>query len=332
MLKIGLCGAGFMGTMHAACYANIPGVKVVAVADVRKDFAEKVAADHGAERYARASDLIAKADVDAVDICLPTYLHADHVVQAAARGLDCMCEKPLALNTAEADRIVKAVRKAKIKFMVGHVIRFWPEYVVLKETIEKKKLGALKMLFLTRFGGRPAGWQNWFHKQDLCGGGALDMHIHDSDYVLYLLGMPKTLDASGAFIKGGLDRVTVNYHYPGVAVTAAGGWWPGGEPFEMAFRAVFDKGVLTYSSNSSPLTLHTPGKDPQPVNVPQPKTSKVEAGGNISSLGGYFNEVNYFVECLKRNEQPEIVTPETARDAVKLVEREIASAKKNQSL
>ena len=140
--------------------------------------------------------------------------------------------------------MVKAVRAAKIKFMVGHVIRFWPEYQLLKQYADEKPLGPLVSLALRRFGEMPTGWKGWFRKPALSGGAALDLHIHDVDYVLYLLGKPKGLDSVGAYRGGSWDQIATHYHYPGVGVTAEGGWWDAPEPFEMAFRAVFAKGIL----------------------------------------------------------------------------------------
>ena len=328
MLKIGLCGAGFMGKMHAACYSNIADVKIVAVADLRPAEAGAVAKPTGAKTYAKAADLIAGADVDVVDICLPTDKHCEHVLQAAKRGLDCLCEKPMAYSPAEAARMVKAVRAARTKFMVAHVIRFWPEYQVLKDYVDSKKLGALRELFLRRFAHRPDGYQNWFHDASRSGGALLDLHCHDADFVRYMFGDPKSIDAVGVMNKGGWDQISVNYHYPKVAVNAAGGWWLSGEPFEMAFRAVFEKGTMVYSSRTDPLTLYKPGEQPLKLDVPPPKTAAVNAGGNISSLGGYFNEVKYFTDCLKAGKEPKIVTPEDAAATMKLLYREIASAAK----
>jgi predicted dehydrogenase len=223
---------------------------------------------------------------------------------------------------------VKAVRKAGTRFMVAHVIRFWPEYQVLKEYVDRKTLGPVASAVFRRYGQMPCGWKKWFQDARLSCGAALDLHIHDADYVRYLFGEPEKLDSVGALRAGGWDQIVTNYHYPKVAVTAEGGWWPAPEPFEMAFHVVFKNGVLIYSSKNQPLTCYQPGKEPAPVNVPQPKTGDVQAGGNISSLGGYYNEVKYFTDCLKKGCAPQIVTPEDARETIVLVRKEMASAAK----
>jgi len=329
MIKVGICGSGFMANMHAACYAAIPGVSVTAVASVDRKTGPKMAKENNAEFHRTAEELISTADVDVVDICLPTYLHERHVVMAAERGLDLFCEKPLAGSLAEANRMVKAVRKAKVKCMVGHCIRFWPEYVVLKEYYDKKKLGKLVSLSLRRVSARPTfGWKNWFNKPELSGGGFLDFHIHDADYVRYLLGEPKGVDSIGYVRNGQWDWCCNNYRYPGVAVSSEAGW-SAADPFEMTFRAAFEKGTLLYSSRQEPLTLYAPGRKPKQLKVPSPKVGKHAGGGNISDLGGYFNELQYFVKCLKKNQHPTVVTIEDARDSLALVLKEMTSARRN---
>ena len=82
MKKVGLIGCGFMGTMHANCYKNIDGVELVALADIRRENAEKLAEGTNASIYGDGYDLINNADVDIIDICLPTYLHSEYAIAA----------------------------------------------------------------------------------------------------------------------------------------------------------------------------------------------------------------------------------------------------------
>ena len=82
MIKVGLIGCGFMGTMHTNCYKNIEGVELVAFADIRKEKAQELAVGTNATIYGDGKDLIANADVDIIDICLPTFLHAEYAMLA----------------------------------------------------------------------------------------------------------------------------------------------------------------------------------------------------------------------------------------------------------
>ena len=132
MVRVGILGAGFMGTMHANCYAQIPNAELVAIGDVTPGKAKELAKPHGAKAYATAAGLM-RQGLDIVDVCLPTYMHAKYTCSAARKGLNVVCEKPMALTMRDAKRMVKTVRETGVKFMVAHVIRFWPEYQLLKE-------------------------------------------------------------------------------------------------------------------------------------------------------------------------------------------------------
>src|SRR4030042_366968 len=123
MVRVALLGAGFMGSMHSACYQNIPNAKVVAVVDIRKDKAREQADKHGAKVYSSVSTVLKRDEVDMVDICLPTYLHCKFALKAAKAGKHILTEKPMSHKLREADRMVKAVREAGVKFMCAHVIR-----------------------------------------------------------------------------------------------------------------------------------------------------------------------------------------------------------------
>ena len=329
MVKVGLIGAGFMGHMHGNCYFNLPGAELVAVADVREDQAAEVAQPHGAEVLQDAAALIARQDVDVVDVCLPTYLHAEWAVKAMAAGKHCLCEKPMALTSADAERMVQAADKAGVRFMVAHVIRFWPEYQVLKKTVEGGALGALLALSLTRVSPTPTwSWDNWLLTPPKSGAALVDLHVHDADFVRYLLGEPKGVEAQGTSKGGGWDYVFAQYQYPNLAVSAEGGWnLPPGYPFCMSYRAVFERGTLEFSTAHSPtLALYPAAGGVEHPEVPKVEVQGGASGGNISDLGGYFLEIQYFVDCVERGRTPEVVTPEDACATVALVEKEARSA------
>ena len=123
MVKVGLVGCGFMGTMHANVYSVLDGAELASVFDKSPERAAEFAAKWGGQVYGSYGEML--AEVDMVDICLPTYLHADFTVQACEAGKHVMCEKPMALSVADADRMVEAALKSGVKLMVGHGIRFW---------------------------------------------------------------------------------------------------------------------------------------------------------------------------------------------------------------
>ena len=145
-----------------------------------------MAAPHGASTSATLDGV---PEVDVVDICLPTDLHADFAVRALQMGKHVVCEKPMAISLAEADRMIEAARKSGRRLMIAHCIRFWPEYVELRRLVESGELGHLLSLSLTRYSPFPSwGSDNWLADERRAGGAALDLHIHDTDFAAYLMG------------------------------------------------------------------------------------------------------------------------------------------------
>ena len=141
MLKIGLIGAGFMGSMHASCYAAL-GHPIAAVADLRPEKRQDMADKYGCAVYETGMELIEKADVDVIDICLPTYLHTCHALAAMEKVKAVFIEKPVALTVEEGESLIAAQKKTGAQVMVGQVIRLWDEYMWLKEAADDGRYGS----------------------------------------------------------------------------------------------------------------------------------------------------------------------------------------------
>lgn len=299
MLKIGLIGCGFMGGMHSACYKVIEGAEVVAVADVRKEKAEEIAKIHGAEIFSTGDELIEKADVDVIDICLPTYLHTSHAVKAMKAGKNVFIEKPVCLTPEEGKLLLKTQEETGAKVQVGQVIRMWDEYVWLKNVTEKQEYGKIRSAVFKRLSSTPRwGWENWLHQPEKSGSVALDLHIHDVDFMRYLMGEPESVKAATERNeKGVIEQIFATFTYPEAVVTVEGCWdYPDDFPFEAAFRVKFEKATVVL--DGSGLTVYyNDGGQFKPEIVPAFEGDN-NIGGNLSSLGGYYNELKYFIDNL----------------------------------
>ncbi len=325
MVRVGLAGLGFMGGTHAQCHAAIPNAHLVAVCDPEADRRAKFAEMYGAKPYASLEEMLA-TDIDMVDLCLPTYLHKNAVKVAANAGKHILCEKPMALNAVECDEMIAAVRTAGVEFMVAHVIRFWPEYVVIKEILDSGKLGAIKWMSATRMSSPPTwSWHEWLFDPKLSGGAVLDLHIHDLDFIAWILSKPKTISSSGVKTKtGALDSVFTNMTTASGVVGFAEGSleMAAGFPFTMGLKINLEGGSIEFNSRLNPslLVADRDGAVTYP-DVPQPTVPTVAvagSAGNISALGGYFVEVNYFVNCIDKGKKPITVTAEEAKFAVEM--------------
>jgi predicted dehydrogenase len=332
MQRVIIVGFGFMGGVHAQAYARIPGAKLVAIVDALPERAREQAAKISVEVpiFATLAEALAEVEADAVDICLPTDLHLEAITAAVTAKKHVFCEKPLAGSLDHARRIRAVVKKSKSRFMVGHCLRFWPEYQAFERFVREKRAGKLLSLTMQRRSARPthsAG--DWINKPKRSLGAALDMHIHDVDYLVHLLGTPKAVFATATRDFAGYSHIFTSYVYKGVCVQAEGGWnYPAPWGFQMAFQAVFENGTVEFDSSWQQTIRFSIGGDkaqPLPFDVPGAGES-TSGSGNISSLGGYYNELAYFIDCLESGTKPKISTLEQAAESLRVVLAEHKSA------
>jgi predicted dehydrogenase len=336
MVTVGILGMGMMGWFHATQYLKLPSAQLAAIADITPERLEarnavvgNIDGEEGAldlakvARYQDPARLIAESQVDIVDVCLPTPLHARYAIEALEAGRHVLCEKPMALTIAEADRMIDAARKNDRLLMVAQCIRFWPEYRFLRDTVRKGTLGQLLSLNLTRIGARPTwSWENWFLDADRSGGALHDLHIHDVDYVNYLLGLPDSVQAtarrSGA--TGTFDVVHALFTYTGgPQVHIHGGWSVADIPFSAGYDAWFERGFVRFDALGDP-----------PVKVFDDQGGSWPA--QYEPGDAYYNEIAYFTACVERNEPPQECPPESARASLGLVKKEIAAAESGQTI
>lgn len=324
MISIAIVGAGFMGNTHAACYHNLFNAKLVAIVDTDMKKAIELGERYGATAFASLEDMIKNQEVDAVDICLPTFLHREYVIKAAKAGKHILCEKPIALNLIDAEDMIRAAEKAEVKFMVAQVIRFWPEYIKLKEIYDTGRLGKMRSIALTRLSSLPV-WscKNWLLDGKKSGSALMDLHIHDTDYLLYILGKPSFLFSRASISSIGYGHIFTTFSFPGgVTALVEGGWdiYNDAFPFTMTFRAVFDRGVVEFNNRQEKtLSIYQSGKKVKYLSTAQPSPASQGTNGNITELGGYFSELKYFIDCIENHQPPLLADATSARDSLGVV-------------
>ena len=214
-LRVGVVGIGFMGSNHFNIWRQHKEAEVAAIADVNRkklsgdwsDIVGNIAVGggrvnlKGIKTYDNPAKLIGDQDIDVVDICLPTYLHARVAINALEAGKHVLCEKPMANNIKDAAKLAQAAKKAAKKgrkFMVAHGIRFWPEYEALKDIVSKGKYGKVLSMHMRRMSPTPIwSWNNWLMAANKSGSAALDLHIHDTDFANSLFGKPNRSAKAG---------------------------------------------------------------------------------------------------------------------------------------
>lgn len=309
MIKVGLIGLGFMGGMHLACYQALAGegVKVAAIADLVDENAKAAMEKTGAVRYANGMELIEKADVDIVDICLPTYLHTAHAVAAMKKGRATFIEKPVCLTEEEGKLLLATEKETKVPVMVGQCLRLWTEYVWLKEAVDKKTYGKVLSGVFKRISPRPTwAWDNWLHKPECSGTVALDMHVHDVDIIRYIMGEPGEVCAAAVRDGDGvIQQMFTHYRFGSTLIAAECCWdYPASFPFCAEYRIKFEKATAVFNSMHSPsLNVYLQTGEAIVPELEKEYEGESDLGGNISSLGAYYNELKYFTQKIRDREK-----------------------------
>ncbi|HNS31925.1 MAG TPA: Gfo/Idh/MocA family oxidoreductase [bacterium] len=140
-LKVGVIGAGFIGTYHARIYAESFGAELKAIADVDKSRGQEFKKNFGCAFYTDYREMLAKEDLDAVDICLPDDNHVGPAVAAAKAGKHILLEKPMARTVKDCKKIKEACDKYGVRIMIAHVLRFDPGYNRMHDAVKNGEIG-----------------------------------------------------------------------------------------------------------------------------------------------------------------------------------------------
>jgi predicted dehydrogenase len=335
-VNVGVVGLGFMGVMHIKAYQRLRGARLVAVCDPVRQPVKGVLTDPGGNvgdaapvklnmkevrAYRNLDDLLGDANVDLIDICVPTHLHVSVASAALSSGKHVLCEKPLARTAAQAREIATMAEKAKGFFMPAMCMRFWPGWSWLKPAIQEKTYGEPLAARFRRI-AEPPGWgrENYF-KGAQSGGALLDLHIHDTDFVQFCFGRPKSVFSSGlSKFSGAIDHVVTQYQYDSQVLVCSEGSWlvtPGGG-FNMAYTVHFENAMADYDFARGPaaLKLYVNGKRPRII--------------KCSGPDGYILELQHMIESIQSGQKPSIVTARDGQSAVEICEAEERSVQTGQ--
>ena len=316
MQKIAVVGAGFIGQTHIEAYQTLENVKITAVVDANKTAAESAAAKASCAWYVDLADALSKAEIDIVDVCLPTFLHEENVIMAAQAGKHVLCEKPVTFTLESFDRMQTACLDNDVKFMVAQVVRWHPEYTRIRDMIRANDLGSLRMIYAKRISQHPA-WSSWFTDPQKSGGGLFDLHVHDIDYLYSLLGMPKSVSAVGwQSAKGCWNHICSRLVWAdGHAAICEGSIAMTGEyPFSVELRVNGERGTLDYAFSAG----HNL-KDGE--NVSRFRWYPVEGGAQELSIAQYdmfAAELGAFVDAIETGGEIPI-PPVASRQVLEIV-------------
>ena len=200
-LRIGIVGLGVGKLFHLKCFKDIPGVTIQAICDQNAALLREVETEYAVpQTFADFDKFLGAAEIDAVALAVPNFLHKPMTLAALDQGWHVLCEKPMALNAAEALEMRARVRATGRKFMIHFNQRFRAEHQFFKEVIDSGKLGEIyyastgwrRMRGIPKFGG-------WFGQKKMSGGGPLiDLGVHMLDLTRWLIGSPKAVTVSAS--------------------------------------------------------------------------------------------------------------------------------------
>ncbi|MCW3100661.1 MAG: putative dehydrogenase [Chthonomonadaceae bacterium] len=331
MLRVVLAGAGGMARTHAGCYAAIPNAMLVGVMDIREDAAQALAGAHSAEAFTDFDAMLTATRPDVVDVCCPTPFHVDYVCRAAERAGELgirgiSTEKPMGRSLEDCDRMIAAVEAAGIPLFVAQVVRFFPEFALMKRQVEAGAVGKPAAVRTRRGGRMPRAWDDWYADFERSGGLILDLIVHDFDWLRWTFGEVERVYARGTGDSRlpAFDYALVTLRFKSGAIAHVEGTWNDPSGFKVAVEIAGDGGMLEYNFN-------------QPTAVPFRSAIAGAAGpgGGVDvpespvAVNPYQAELQHFCDCVEGGVTPSI-TPQDGRAAVRIALAAIESLQTGQ--
>lgn len=330
-LGVAVLGYGFMGTTHLSAWRYIEECELKAVMGRTIEKVKEIAEKFGVDAYSDLEPILKRNDVDIIDICTPTNTHAKYAIASMEAGKHVFVEKPIALSLKDADAMINSAKRNKVKLMVGHVLRFFPEYMKIKELVSQGMIGE-PVIARTFRGGPIPEWSPWFLDKNQSGGVAVDLAIHDVDFLMWTF--DQRIERVYAKVKRLVHKnitaedyalITLKFEKGGIALVEANWALPKQFPFTMKIEIDGTKGMIMSDNQSSvPVRLITnditagfaPERLPwRPAIHPFP-------------VDPFYRELKHFVECIRENKIP-MTDGEVARRSLEVCLAALKSAELN---
>ena len=281
MLRVGVIGAGAMGKNHIRIYSEMPDVELAGISDIDKDLVESLAQQYNTNAFTDYKEMLASG-IDAVSIVVPTKMHRQVAIDAIEAGAHVLVEKPIADTVENADAIISAAREKGRLVMVGHIERFNPAVIKLKEIIESGLLGKIVSISTTRVGP--------YNPRIRDVGVILDIGVHDIDVISYLYGsdVNQVYAVAGADIHSFEDHATIHmrldHEFSGLVEV---NWLTPHKVRKLTAVGVGGVAYLDYMDQT--VELHDSGWI---------RKAKIEQKEPLR------NELEYFIDCINTGRQP----------------------------
>lgn len=322
-IRIAIIGAGNIAqNAHIPAYLKQDDVELIGICDMNleraKDVAEKYELKYAVSDYNELLDL---EEVDAISICTWNNAHAEIAIAATKKGKHILCEKPMAMNTEEAEAMVKAAQDSDKVFMMGFVNRFRASSKLLKEFADAGKFGEIYYARASwrRRRGTPLGW--FTDKSKSGGGPVIDIGVHVLDLTWYLMGKPRPISVSSSVHK----RIG-DYKTKGVSR------WEALDTDDLVFNTEDSTAGFIRFENGASLTFdiswaingkqtgiiselfgEKAGASLDPLEIyGEEENYLVDSTPTVRDEDTFSNEIRHFIDCIKEGKEPMI----TAEDGL----------------
>ncbi len=327
MLNAAIIGLGGIAQgAHVPAYKTLEEkgkARLVAACDIDPArFTQKVdinlgeasALPEGLRTYTDLEEMLRCEQLDLLDICLPTHLHATYVCDMLRRGYHVHSEKPMARSYEECRTMLEAAQASPGKLMIGQCLRFEAAYTFLRDSIESGVFGKPISAVFRRISAPPLwSWDNWMMDRERSGGCLLDLHVHDIDIARFLFGEPREVSCVTEDVYAGDDIVHTRLVYDGLAVLAIGDWSQQGTEFLADYRVGFEKATVILEKGV--VTVY-----PREGEAFKPE---------LSSESMYMKELECLIDSVTSGTENTACPPQSAALTVRLAETLRDSARQN---
>lgn len=341
MLKIGIVGIGFMGSIHYYASKNVTGGQVAAICTrdqkkregdwtgIQGNFGPRGGFEDLSHirKYGEIDNLLADPEIDLIDICLPTHLHKEVSIAALEAGKHVLVEKPISVRLDDANEMVQIAERCGRCFMVAHILPFFAEYACAQEIVESGRYGDLIGGHFKRVISKP-NWSDDFVDLEKSGGPGIDLHVHDTHYIQLLCGTPDAVFSQGKFAGDGFAQyLATQYIYNDKAHAiscSSGAVSQEGRAFSHGFELYLENATLLFEFatldgepvTATPLTLLTDDGKVHSVDL-----------GETDPVDAFTRELQCAVDAITEGRESAILSGVSARDALLLCHRETESIK-----
>jgi len=302
-IRVALIGAGYISDYHARGLLTIPDVEITAVVGMPIEAAEEFAKKYNIkEATTDALSLARRDDIDAVLISTPNKFHAPYAIEFMNSGKDVFVEKPMAMNPAEGEAVIKAAEENDRIVLVGHMWRFDEEAQFVKKVVDSGELGKVVK---TKGYGIHENWGpgGWFTQKEIAGGGALaDMGVHAIDTVRFILGDPKPKEVYakigtyyGDYDVDDTGIIVITWDNGATSIIESGWWHPHMDGPEAATQIFGTKGYVSLFPTKLKLKEEEANKE-----FEIPKVKKEEH----CDQSIYTKQMEHFIDCIRTRKQP----------------------------